>query len=199
MGFSEPPWPVIAFAPRLMLASSLRMLMPRTPNLGATAMRAPSAHSLCTTPRLSYTQRQDLTGRPISPHVFIYRFPMIALSSITVRITGILASAGLSAVGGATLYAGSEWVVDTVHDFGGVSKRLTGFDLAPAAKASVAFVLAYQWLGSARHMIWDLTGWGFTNKMMLQSAYGLFASSAIISLGLAAYSLPPPKETKKEH
>ena len=37
-------------------------------------------------PGYEYSKRMDKTGRPISPHVFIYRFPTIAMSSITVRI-----------------------------------------------------------------------------------------------------------------
>merc|ERR1719263_2486462 len=121
----------------MLAARAARLLLPaRARALGLPARTHAPSRTMCTQP-LSYSERMDKTGRPISPHVFIYRFPMIALSSITVRITGILASAGLFAVGGAVLYKGSDWVVDTVHDFGGVSQRLTGFDLQPAAKASV--------------------------------------------------------------
>ena len=42
----------------------------------------------------TYSERMDKTGRPISPHVMIYNFPTIALSSITVRITGGMATFG---------------------------------------------------------------------------------------------------------
>ncbi len=39
--------------------------------------------------KLSYTEKQDKTGRPVSPHVTIYKFPVTALSSITNRVTGV--------------------------------------------------------------------------------------------------------------
>jgi hypothetical protein len=42
----------------------------------------------------SYSEKMDKTGRPISPHVFIYRFPTIAISSIMVRISGIMLTVG---------------------------------------------------------------------------------------------------------
>lgn len=37
----------------------------------------------------AYTARMEKTGRPISPHVTIYAFPMAAISSITNRVTGV--------------------------------------------------------------------------------------------------------------
>merc|ERR1712227_1140803 len=95
-------------------------------------------------PAPSYSQRMDKTGRPISPHVFIYRFPAIALSSIMVRITGFVTSAGFFGVGGLTLYGGSDWVVSNLQDIGGITRRWTGFDLLPAAKFTVAFLMSYQ-------------------------------------------------------
>ncbi len=44
--------------------------------------------------KLSYTEKQDLTGRPVSPHVTIYKFPITALTSITNRATGVGMFAG---------------------------------------------------------------------------------------------------------
>ena len=37
----------------------------------------------------SYTERMNKTGRPISPHVTIYKFPPAAITSILNRFTGI--------------------------------------------------------------------------------------------------------------
>ena len=45
----------------------------------------------------SYTERMDKTGRPVSPSIFIYKYPAIALSSITVRVTGVLLTFGARA------------------------------------------------------------------------------------------------------
>ena len=44
----------------------------------------------------SYTERMAETGRPVSPHVTIYSFPVVALSSIANRVTGTMLSFGLS-------------------------------------------------------------------------------------------------------
>ena len=49
---------------------------------------------------LSYTERQALKGRPISPHVMIYAFPIVAPSSITVRVTGVLLTIGTTGIAG---------------------------------------------------------------------------------------------------
>lgn len=37
----------------------------------------------------SYTERQAKLGRPVSPHVTIYKFPITAVSSIMNRFTGV--------------------------------------------------------------------------------------------------------------
>lgn len=42
----------------------------------------------------SYTERQAKLGRPLSPHVTIYKFPAAALTSIVNRVTGVALSAG---------------------------------------------------------------------------------------------------------
>ena len=47
-----------------------------------------------TTTKEKYTERQEKLGRPVSPHVQIYKFPPAALSSITNRVTGVALSVG---------------------------------------------------------------------------------------------------------
>jgi hypothetical protein len=42
----------------------------------------------------TYTEKQAKKGRPVSPHVTIYKFPVTALSSITNRVTGVILSVG---------------------------------------------------------------------------------------------------------
>jgi len=36
-----------------------------------------------------YTERQAKLNRPVSPHVTIYAFPAVAISSIMNRVTGV--------------------------------------------------------------------------------------------------------------
>merc|ERR1719267_432488 len=37
----------------------------------------------------TYTERMAKTGRPVSPHVQIFAFPIAAISSITNRVSGV--------------------------------------------------------------------------------------------------------------
>ena len=109
--------------------------------------------------------------RPLSPHLTIYRLPMIAYSSITVRITGGIAYAyivgvtalvcvstrsaaqGLRAIATSAplphqaLFGGSGALEQAVQSLpeGGVT--------LPAAKFAVSWPFVYHWIGCVRHMV----------------------------------------------
>jgi Succinate dehydrogenase/Fumarate reductase transmembrane subunit len=63
----------------------------------------------------SYTERQNKKGRPVSPHVTVYRFPAVALSSIANRVTGV------AMVGGEKIFV---LTLQTKRDQIAVSSRL---------------------------------------------------------------------------
>jgi succinate dehydrogenase (ubiquinone) cytochrome b560 subunit len=42
----------------------------------------------------TYSEKQAKKGRPVSPHVTIYKFPPVAISSITNRVTGVILTGG---------------------------------------------------------------------------------------------------------
>ena len=128
----------------------------------------------------TYTERMDKTGRPLSPHLTIYRLPLVAWSSVTVRITGVIGSAMAIGIAGATLVGGGDCASDLVEKFA-----------CTPAKFAIAWPLTYHWLGNMRHMYWDLSAKGFNNITMLHSSYGIFALTTAISAGLALYTLPP--------
>jgi hypothetical protein len=50
--------------------------------------------------KMPYSERMAKLGRPVSPHVTIYAFPVVALSSITVRVTGVLLTIGTTGIAG---------------------------------------------------------------------------------------------------
>ena len=135
---------------------------------------------------LAYTERMDKTGRPVSPAVTIYRFPSIALSSITVRITGGMLTVGVGGVAAMSLFGSPDAAYSMAQCIGSSS-------IAPLAKFAVAFPLTYHFMGGIRHAVWDLTAKGFTNQHMLMSSYAIFGASTILSLALATYSLPEKK------
>ena len=138
----------------------------------------------------SYSERMAATGRPVSPHVTIYAFPTIAISSITVRLTGVALTLGSAAVGALALAGGPAAVQDAVA-------AVADSPAAPLAKWTVAFPLAYHYLGGVRHAVWDLTARGFSNRQMLLSSYALFGASGLASVALAAYSLPKPDKRRE--
>ena len=141
----------------------------------------------------TYTERMDKTGRPVSPHLMIYRLPLIAWSSVTVRITGVVGSGLAIVIAGATIVGGGDCASDIVES--GVAAFPM---LVMPAKFAIAWPLTYHWLGNMRHMYWDLTAKGFNNITMLHTSYGIVAATTAISAGLALYSMPArSRESKK--
>ena len=79
------------------------------------------------------------------------------------------------------MLGGGEYAIGTVQDVA---------DIAPTtAKFSVAYVLSYQWFGSARHLYWDWTAKGFNNNVMYQGALIMFGVTAVVSAALAQWAL----------
>jgi succinate dehydrogenase cytochrome b556 subunit len=156
------------------------------------SLLARGARSFCSTPskELLYSQRMDKTGRPVSPHLMIYKLPLIAYSSVTVRITGFMAGVGFFGLSGLTVVGGSDFAMETVEKVRDVAEK--------PLKFAVAWVLAYQWLGSARHAYWDMTAKGFHNQTMYKGALAIFGGTTALSLALAYATLPPARSEKKE-
>lgn len=78
------------------------------------------------------------------------------------------------------------------------AQYMASSSLAAPTKFAVGFPLVYHWFGAIRHAVWDLKAWGFSNQAMLQSSYALAGASVVVSLGLAAYSMPVDKSKKKK-
>ncbi|KAJ1454015.1 succinate dehydrogenase/Fumarate reductase transmembrane subunit-domain-containing protein [Pelagophyceae sp. CCMP2097] len=148
----------------------------------------PLRRQVATISSQSYTDRMKATGRPVSPHVTTYAFPIVALSSITQRVTGVGLSVGIGAMAVASL-AGA--------DVGGIATILGASSLAPAVKFVVAFPLTYHFLGAVRHAAWDKYPEMLQNKSAEQASWALIGGSAVVSLGLAALTFDKPVETKK--
>ncbi|CAM9940916.1 unnamed protein product [Heterosigma akashiwo] len=109
-------------------------------NLKSTGLRA-----LSTSEKPLYSERQAKLGRPVSPHVFIYDFPIVALSSITNRVTGCILYGGLAGAGVLSI-AGLE-IGPMLTCLGNMSI------VGPLAKGVVAYPIVYHWLGGLRHIV----------------------------------------------
>mmetsp|Transcript_25825 Transcript_25825/g.79436 ORF Transcript_25825/g.79436 Transcript_25825/m.79436 type:complete len:159 (-) Transcript_25825:63-539(-) len=137
------------------------------------AYRPSRALSAATPPKQTYTERQDKLGRPMSPHVTTYAFPIVAFSSVTVRITGMLLSVGVGGVSVASL-AGVD-----------ISALAAAYSCFPL-KFAVAFPLTYHYIGAVRHTLWDRKPESMlNNKDAEMSSYILVGSSTAVSTALA--------------
>ena len=110
-------------------------------------------------------------NRPLSPHLQIYRLPLLALMSITHRITGVGLVVGLvvlaywlgSAASGPDAFAAAQ----------GLLGSFLGMVLLFGWTVALFFHLSH----GIRHLLWD-HGWGFE----IPQAYG----SAKVALGATA-------------
>jgi succinate dehydrogenase (ubiquinone) cytochrome b560 subunit len=119
-------------------------------------------------------------GRPVSPHVTIYAFPVAALASITNRVTGCALSFGCLGLGFAEIVGGSGTSLHLMQTIGGLDSML----LVAGAKISVAFPITYHYFGAMRHLVWDQTPEMLTNEGVEKSSYLLFGAAGLISTGL---------------
>lgn len=101
---------------------------------------------LATRRSMSYSEHQASLGRPISPHVTIYKQPIPAMSSIANRVAGILLAVGSA---GAAVAAAAGYDIPTV--IGHAQESVPAFKLG--AKFLVAFPLAVHGLGGVRHLV----------------------------------------------
>jgi succinate dehydrogenase (ubiquinone) cytochrome b560 subunit len=126
----------------------------------------------------NYTARQKELGRPVSPHVLIYAFPVGAISSITNRVTGCVLSFGAFGVAAAELVGGAGTSLYLMQLIGS-----QGFLIASAAKFTVAFPVVYHFGGAVRHFAWDYRPEYLENADVEKSSMALFGVSTLVSLG----------------
>jgi len=123
----------------------------------------------------SYTERMEKTGRPVSPHVQIFAFPITAISSITTRVTG----AGLSVgVFGASTYAlvGGD-VPAMMMCLGSLSV------VGPVAKMVCTFPIVFHYLSGLRHIIWDKNPSMINTANVTEQSKYLFAAAGVLTVG----------------
>lgn len=140
------------------------------------------------TPR---NHRELLGKRPLSPDVFDadgswrahYRFPAVALSSITNRVTGATLS-GVVGVGGCVALVGGAEAVPMLIEAIKVNAPMSVVPL----KFALSFPFAFHTLGGVRHLVWDVTTRGIDNESARTSSMVIFGASAAASAALAMYT-----------
>ena len=135
--------------------------------------------------------RALLEKRPMSPDVFAadgswrahYKFPAVALSSITNRVTGVALTGAMSAGGIIALVGGAEAVPMTMEMF----KANAPLAVVPV-KFALSFPFVFHTLGGFRHLVWDSTTKGIDNESANASSLAIFGVSAAASAALAVYT-----------
>jgi succinate dehydrogenase (ubiquinone) cytochrome b560 subunit len=140
------------------------------------------------TPR---NHRELLNARPLSPDVLDvdgksahYKFPIVALSSITNRVTGCVLSGAVGVGGVIACVGGPEAVPETVELF----KSQFPLLVFPA-KAMLSFPFVYHGVAGLRHVIWDMSVFGIDNENAKKSSMFVFASSIVGAAAMASTSI----------
>lgn len=140
------------------------------------------------TPR---NHRELLNTRPLSPDVLDvdgksahYKFPIVALSSITNRVTGCVLSGAVGVGGVIACVGGPEAVPETVELF----KSQFPLLVFPA-KAMLSFPFVYHGVAGLRHVIWDMSVFGIDNENAKKSSMFVFASSIVGAAAMASTSI----------
>jgi succinate dehydrogenase (ubiquinone) cytochrome b560 subunit len=163
----------VAHIPNLMMLSTFSRRLPKQQGLIAlTPFRSFATYTEKQekTGILSPSHSHQLIGRPLSPHVSIYAFPTVAISSIAIRGTGIGLAFGFYGAGIASL-AGLD-VADLMTTLG-------SSPVGPLAKFTVAFPFVYHYAGGIRHFVWDFfPETTVDNKTAESSSYAIFGVTA---------------------
>jgi succinate dehydrogenase (ubiquinone) cytochrome b560 subunit len=117
-------------------------------------------------------EKNEKLGRPVSPHVTIYAFPLAALTSVTHRLTGGMLTIGMYGVG-----LGALGGLDVTH----MMYAIGASGVAPLAKFSVAFPLAFHTIGGVRHLYWEHYPENLSPETQRQASVAVIASSVAVS------------------
>lgn len=122
------------------------------------------------------------TNRPLSPHLQIYRLPLVAIMSITHRITGIALSAGTILL---VIWLGSAAYGPEAYDQ--VSACLAS-PLGMIVLFGFSAAFYYHLCNGIRHLVWD-AGRGFELATVKRANRLVLLAAIVLTLGTWAYAL----------
>ena len=115
-------------------------------------------------------------GRPLSPHLQIYRWPITMAASITHRATGCALAAG-------TLFL-SWWLIAAASgpDAYAVFAAAAAHPLGQIVLFGFLWSLSFHLLNGIRHLFWD-AGYGFKVPTAKLTAALVYAGSLLLAAG----------------
>jgi len=121
-------------------------------------------------------------GRPLSPHLQIYRWPITMAASITHRATGIALYAGMLLL--------AWWLIaaSTSPDAYAIFIRVAANPIGEIVLFGFLWSLAFHLLNGIRHLAWDL-GYGFHVPTARLTAALVYAGSLLLAAAAFAVAL----------
>jgi len=116
------------------------------------------------------------SGRPLSPHLSVYRWPITMTLSILHRATGVAMSVGLVVM--------AAWLVSAATgpaEYNGFVELMTS-TLGQLLLVGWSFAFFFHLMNGVRHLVWD-TGRGFEKHQANASAYFVIITAILITGG----------------
>ncbi len=114
-------------------------------------------------------------GRPLSPHLTIYRWPISMTLSILHRVTGVALSTGLVIL--------TIWLL--ALSFGAAAYQpvagLFGTIIGKLVLVGFSFAFFFHFCNGIRHLFWDV-GKGFEMRQVIASAWSVVVVSLSLTL-----------------
>jgi len=113
--------------------------------------------------------------RPLSPHLQVYRLPLLAKMSITHRAAGVALSFGLILLAywlGAAAYGPAAYAT---------AASLIGSPIGYLVLFGFTVALYYHLTNGIRHLLWD-AGWGFEIPQAYKSGYIVLVATAALTV-----------------
>ena len=122
-----------------------------------------------------------MPDRPLSPHVWMYKFKYTLFTSILNRVTGGALTAGLLIL----VY----WLMALASGAEPYSKAVVvlSHPLLKLIYVGLAFTFSYHLMAGVRHLVWD-TGRGLEKRQSQQSAWLIGALSVVLTFVLVAWA-----------
>ncbi len=121
-----------------------------------------------------------MADRPLSPHLQVYRLPLLPLVSILTRACAVALSLGVLVF--------ALWLI-ALGFGGGAYDRVTGVLTSPLGQVALigwTFALMWHSANGVRHLFWD-TGRGLDLAVAERSAYAVIAFAVLATAALWAY------------
>ena len=115
------------------------------------------------------------SGRPLSPHLTIYRWPITMTLSILHRLTGVALSGGLVIL---TIWLLALSLGAAAYD---PVAALLGTLIGKLLLVAFSYAFFFHFCNGIRHLFWDV-GKGFEMRQVVVSAWTVVAASLALTL-----------------